>query len=435
MIIPTPRLLALAAAGLALGLAVALLGLPRQWWDALLAASVVVAGLDALWLRREAPLTVSRRVAGSLPLGVASTVTLRLTNPGRRRCRVDVSDHYPATMAATGLPRRLEVPAGGWGEVSYRLRPEARGEHRFGPVEVKRDSPLGLWQQRRRHELAAAVRVYPDFATVSPYAVYALDQQLSVFGALKRRRRGEGSEFHQLREFRQGDALRQVDWRATARQRKLISREYQDERDQTILFLLDCGRRMRTRDGALSHFDQALNAMLLMSYVALRKGDSVGVATFGGAGRWQAPAKGRNTLTLLLNTLYDLQPTLAVADYVAAAGELLARQRKRALVVVVTNLHGEEQEELQTAVALLRRRHLVVVTSLREAVLDEVFEADIGALGDALRVASAHEYLAERERALGLLRQRGVPVVDVAPGELSVAMVNTYLAIKAGGAL
>ena len=433
--IPTPRLLAHAAAGAGLGLMLAWLGLPRQVWDAWLGLTVVAAGTDALWLGREAPLRVVRRVAGSLPLGVASTVTLHLTNPGRRRARVEVTDHFPATMAVEGLPRAVTVGPGGWAAVDYRVRPASRGEHRFTAVQTRRSSPLGLWQGTGTRALESRVRVYPDFAAVSPYAVYALDRQLSVFGVHRRRRRGEGSEFHQLREFRQGDALRQIDWRATARLRRLISREYQEERDQTLLFLLDCGRRMRARDGALSHFDQALNAILLMSYVALRKGDAVGVAAFGGDRRWQAPRKGRGTLTLLLNTLYDLQPTLGVADYAAAAAELMARQRKRALVVLVTNLHGEEQEELHAAVTLLRRRHLVVVASMREAVLDEVTAGAVDDLPGALRLAAAHDYLAERDQALGMLRQRGVPVVDVAPGELSVAMVNAYLAIKAGGVL
>ncbi|MDZ7751371.1 MAG: DUF58 domain-containing protein [Gammaproteobacteria bacterium] len=433
--IPTPRLLALVAVAALLGLLLPLGVLPAGLWAGWLGFVVVVAMADALGLAAEAPLAVERRVAGSLPLGVLSTVTLRIHNPGRRTCRVDITDHAPAAMEMEGLPRRLEAAAGGWTALDYRCRPRVRGEHRFPVVQLKKGSPLGLWQRTRRLHHKSVVRVYPDFAAVSPYAVYALDQQLSVFGALKRRRRGEGSEFHQLREFRQGDALRQIDWRATARMRRLISKEYQDERDQTLVFLLDCGRRMRTRDGTLSHFDQALNAMLLMSYVALRKGDAVGVSSFGGEARWLSPRKGATTLTLLLNTLYDLQPTLTVADYVAAATDLMARQRKRALVVLVTNLHGEEQEELRQAVALLRRRHLVVVTSLREVVLDEVMEAPVETLPDALRVAAAHDYMAERDHALGMLRQGGVPVVDVTPPRLSVAMVNAYLAIKAGGAL
>lgn len=433
--IPTPRLLALVALAAVVGLLLPLHQVPTGLWAGWMGLVVLAAAADALGLAWEVPLAVERRVAGSLSLGVFSTVTLRVYNGARRACAVDITDHAPAAMETRGLPRRLRVAPGGWTAVDYQCRPRVRGEHVFAMVQLKKASPLGLWQGTRRVGHESVVRVYPDFAALGPYALYALDQKLSVFGALKRRRRGEGSEFHQLREFRQGDALRQIDWRATARTRRLISREYQDERDQTLLFLLDCGRRMRTRDGALSHFDQALNAMLLMSYVALRKGDAVGVASFGGEARWLAPRKGGATLTLLLNTLYDLQPTLTVADYVTAATDLMARQRKRALVVLVTNIHGEEQEELRQAVALLRRRHLVVVTSLREMVLDEVMDAPVATLPDALRVCAAHDYVAERDHGLGMLRRAGVPVVDVTPPRLPVALVNAYLAIKAGGRL
>jgi len=279
------------------------------------------------------------------------------------------------------------------------------------------------------------VRVYPNFAAVSKYALLATEERLSQIGVLKQRRRGQGSEFHQLREYRQGDALRQVDWRASARVHKLISREYQDERDQRVVFLLDCGRRMRARDAELSHFDQALNAVLLLAYVALRKGDSVGVGTFGGEDRWQAPAKGQITLNRILNLLYDLQPQTVVPDYRRAAVELVARQRKRALVIVVTNLRDEDSEDLQAAANLLKRRHLVLVASLREAAVDEVLEDDVADFGDALRVAAAHDYLRHREKSLELLRAMGITSVDVQPQALSLELVNSYLAIKARGAL
>jgi uncharacterized protein (DUF58 family) len=315
------------------------------------------------------------------------------------------------------------------------VRPEERGEHRFGRIQLRVRSFLGLWERNHLAGEPALVRVYPNFAAVSKYALFAMEQRLSRIGVLKQRRRGEGSEFHQLREYRRGDPLRQVDWRATARLRKLISREYQDERDQTVVFLLDCGRRMRTRDAELSHFDQALNAVLLLAYVALRKGDSVGVGTFGGDERWQAPAKGHETLTRILNMLYDLQPGTLIPDYSRAAIDLLARQRKRALVVIVTNLREEDTDDLQGAIALLKHRHLVLVASLREEAVDQTLDAEVLDFDDALRVAAAHDYLGERDKTLQAMRATGVASVDVLPKALSMELVNAYLAIKARGAL
>lgn len=433
--IPTPRLVALAALGaLVAGLA-QLVAVPERGWQVPVAALFLLAAADA-WRARRAPAPrVERRVAGSLPLGVASPVGLRAHNPGGRPVRLRVADHYPPACLARDLPVTLRVDPGAWVEVAYRLSPQERGLHRFGPVQVWQESPLGLWRRNRYLEVADQVRVYPNFAAVGRYALYALDRQLRQLGALRQRRRGEGSEFHQLRDFRPGDALRQVDWGATARLRRPISREYQEERDQTVVFLLDCGRRMRSRDGALSHFDQALNAVLLMSYVALRKGDAVGVATFGGAPRWLAPVKGQANLPRLLNTLYDLQPAPVVPDYLEAATALTRQRGRRALVVLVTNLRDEDAGDLGAAVRLLRRRHLVLVASLREASLDRELDGPVVGLEGAVRRAATHDYLARRRRMLEVLRGEAVAVLDTVPERLSMELVSTYLNVKARQAL
>ena len=136
-------------------------------------------------------------------------------------------------------------------------------------------SVLGLWKKNIIQPLKSEVRNYPNFSSVMKYSLLATDQRLNQMGILKKRRRGEGLNFHQLREYRDGDSLRQIDWNATARTHKLISRDYQEERDQQIIFLVDCGRRMLAHDDQLSHFDHTLNAILLLSHVALRQGDAV----------------------------------------------------------------------------------------------------------------------------------------------------------------
>lgn len=433
--IPTPRLL-----GLLLGLWVAAIFaatgiVSTDAWLVVLVALAVLGALDLVLGMRAPGLRAERHLPNSLPLGVDSRVACRVHSDAHRVLALRLYDHFPPGFEAEGLPRPIALRPGQWTEIRYRVRPEERGEHRFGRIQLRVRSYLGLWERNHLAGEPALVRVYPNFAAVSKYALFAMEQRLSQIGVLKQRRRGEGSEFHQLREYRRGDPLRQVDWRATARLRKLISREYQDERDQTVVFLLDCGRRMRTRDAELSHFDQALNAVLLLAYVALRKGDSVGVGTFGGDERWQAPAKGHETLTRILNMLYDLQPGTLIPDYSRAAIDLLARQRKRALVVIVTNLREEDTDDLQAAIALLKHRHLVLVASLREEAVDQTLDAEVLDFDDALRVAAAHDYLGERDKTLQAMRATGVASVDVLPKALSMELVNAYLAIKARGAL
>jgi uncharacterized protein (DUF58 family) len=405
-------------------------------WKAVAIAALALAILDGVRLsRREVP-RIRRLAPDSLALGQWHEIGLRLTNDGRHTLQVEVFDHYPAEAKLWGLPRTVQLTGnGGWAEVVYRIAATERGDVRFTGVQMRIQSPWRLWRRDRMLDLAHDARVYPNFAAVAHYRLLATDNRVGQMGIRHYRRRGQGLEFHQLREYREGDALRQIDWKTTARLRRLTAREYQDERNQEVIFLIDCGHRMRARDQELSHFDHALNAMLLLTYVALRQGDAVGIGTFGGTARWLKPAKGQNTASRILDTLYDLQPTTGAPDYEEAAVALVERQKKRALVIVVTNLREEDNSELLPAVQLLRRHHLVLVASLREEVLTTMIEQPVLEFRDALLNASAHHYLQTRYQGLDRLRASGVECVDVAPSGLSVALINSYLAIKASGRL
>ncbi|TQV78675.1 DUF58 domain-containing protein, partial [Aliikangiella coralliicola] len=208
----------------------------------------------------------------------------------------------------------------------------------------------------------------------------------------------DGMEFHQLREYRMGDSLRQIDWRATSRLQKLISKDYQQERDQNIIFMLDSGRRMRTKDGELSHFDQALNAMLLVASIALRQGDAVGLKVFGGKEQFLPPRKGPSSISAMLNQIYDLHPTNRASDLVGAAERLVQQFKKRSLIVIVSNVRVEDQTELKTAVSLLKRYHLVMLANLKEQVLQDVLTDEVYQFEDALKFSQTISYLQQRDK-------------------------------------
>ncbi len=285
--VPSGRALALGAALVAAGVAVSWWKDATIAWQAALAlfCTAAVADLFAARTMMPARLELERTVPGSVPIGRWRDCVLRLHNRGGFAVRCEVYDHHPAACEIEGLPVSLVVPARGFAQFRYRVRPTERGDLAFEPAHLRIASPLGLWQFPARAGAAQVIRSYPDFAELADYALFATDNRLSQIGVLQRRRRGEGLEFHQLRDYREGDAMRQIDWKATARRGRLIAREYEDERDQHIVFLVDCGRRMRARDGALSHFDQVLNAVLLLAYVALRQGDAAGLMTFASAER------------------------------------------------------------------------------------------------------------------------------------------------------
>jgi uncharacterized protein (DUF58 family) len=380
---------------------------------------------------------VARGVPASLALGVRTEVRLRAVNRGARTLRVELNDLHPASFECEGLPQRVALAPGEWRELRYQARPLARGEVDFGATALRLASPLGLWQAQRHSGAPGRARVFPNFRALARYTLLATDHRLSQIGVLQVRRRGEGMEFHQLREYREGDSQRAIDWKATARTAKLIAREYEDERDQRVLLVIDCGRRMGAKDDALSHFDHALNAALLLAHVALRQGDAVGVLAIGtqGAARYVAPRKSVAAVNAILERVYDLEPSLAMPDFQQAAREIMSRLRRRALVVVLTNLRDEDDETLLPALALLRKRHLVVLASLREAILGRALAARVDSFDRAVTHAAAAEYLAQRERAFGRIGAAGALCFDVEPEMLAISLVNRYLELKRQGQL
>ncbi|WP_419736745.1 DUF58 domain-containing protein [Pseudomonas sp. COR18] len=402
----------------------------------LLLALLLLASLDAARLWRLPSPRLLRQVPGSLALGRWGEIRIELQHDYPQALRLQVFDHVPEGLGFEHLPQSIVLRPGERGELGYRVRPVRRGHFTFERCEIELPSPLGLWSGRRYLALDDATRVYPDFARLYGARLLAVDNWLSQLGVRQRQRRGLGLEFNQLREFREGDSLRQIDWKATARQRTPIAREYQDERDQQIIFMLDCGRRMRSQDGELAHFDHALNACLLLSHVALRQGDAVGLSTFAGdQPRFLAPVKGQGQLNLLLNAVYDLDSSQRPADYQAAVSQVLARQKRRALVVLITNLRDEDDEELLTAVKRLGRQHRVLVASLREEILDQLCQSPVQTLDEALAYCGTVDYLNARAHLHERLNAHGVPVLDARPGELGAELVSRYLSWKKAGTL
>jgi len=301
---------------------------------------------------------------------------------------------------------------------------------RFAHAHLRRKSPLRFWWRSWRVGDEESVRVYPDFAPVVRLALAAMENLAEPSGILRRNRAGMSREFHQLREFQEGDSLAQIDWKATSRHRQLISREFEEQRNQAVVFLLDTGRRMRAIDGRLPQFDHCLNASLVLAWVALRQGDQVGVQAFGGTDRWLPPQRGRHAISAVLNHLYDYQTTPEPSDFAAAAERLMLRQRRRAMVVVLTNLRGEDAEDLRPALRMLRTRHLVVLGSLREQTVETLRSTPVSSFGEALRFGAAEAYVAERRQLLRTLEGEGVVIVDVPAAQFPVALANRYLEIK-----
>jgi uncharacterized protein (DUF58 family) len=445
-VVPTRRTTGLfaLAAGVMLVTLAAGVSLEIVTWAATVLFALVAAAmaLDFLRTRRAwqvSPPRLTRVLPDAFAISVRRDVHLHVET-GARGWHLVLIDGTAPTVEVSGMPVVLDLGESQRAELTYTVIPTSRGDVTFAPAQVRARSGWGLWELNVRIGTAAVRRVYPDFSQIARYAWLAGDRRLQEIGIKSYAMRGQGTDFKQLSDYRTGDSVRYIDWRATARLAKPIVREFQDERDQCVMFLVDCGRRLRSEDrhsaAGTTHFDQVLNAVMLLTYVALKQGDAVGAMTFGTVERQQRffPAqKGRMALNALMGQLYDVEPTTTHSDFLAAAQDLLTRHRKRSLVILVTNFRDEDSTELAHALRLLRSRHLVLLASLRERIVRDLIDQPLASGTAAIEVASAHLYEQSRRDAFNRLAARDALMVDAEPPFLGVHLVNRYHAVKRAG--
>lgn len=404
-------------------------------WAATGALLLPVAAIDLARGRLLPAPAAQRQLPSAFSVQVRHRITLLFRSDDLpAECRV--ADEHPGDDADTGLPATLPRSSATWTTLRYHYRPGRRGRAAFGDILLWRPSPLGLWWVRQKLSAAASVPVYPDFSMLETDGLRASHPHSRLLGTRRRPRRGEGLEFHQLREYQPGDTLRQIDWKATARRNALISREYQEEQDQQLIVLLDGGQRLALPVAGLTGFDHGLNAGLLLAWSALRQGDRPGALVFSSEEeRWIPPVRGHHGVNRLLNGLYDLHPAHRTSDFTEAARRLMHYCHRRALVVLVTRLQPDDSDDLLAALRLLRRRHLVLVADMRLPSLAKIPQHRVEDFEDALLVAGDARFEEERQALYARLRHAGALVVDATPAQLPGRLNATYLALKQAGRL
>jgi uncharacterized protein (DUF58 family) len=435
-LVPTSRLVLLALAPLVLGLAAVV-------QPALLAPMLALDGALALLFLTDAVLglaagplvTVERELPRVLSVGRANPVHLTVRSRARRKLAVAIVDDAPAELTVEGLPATVDAAPGGRAAVTYHVRPTRRGLLELADHNVRYPTPLGLWQRQLRVHARHSAKVYPDVRAVRTYELLARQSRENLMVRALRLRGGE-NEFERLREYQRDDEFRDIDWKATARRGRLIVREYQQERNQTVLGMLDCGRLMTAESDGLTHLDHALNAVLMMAHVAARAGDQFGLLAFdAGVRTYLPPVGGRRAAQRVVQATYDLHPALVESDFEAAFAHLSPRLRKRALVVLFTQVIDDvSSRSVLKVVRGLPPRHLPLVVLFRDPELDRLAEPPAEARGTPadlyLRAAGA-EAIMWRERLLRDLKSGGALVLHVPPRQLTPALINRYLQIKA----
>jgi len=398
--------------------------------SAALGILVVFDGLQRLSVD---DLTLVRKLPNSFALNKPQSIRLEVSNYSGRELNVGVSDGVPSNFHGAAFPLTQNIEDQRSGHYEYSVVPKGRGLAVFEPAYVLVTSRYGFWEFIHRLGGHDESKVYPDFSAVSNSFIFGVEQAMRNMGAHIAKRKGSGMEFNQLREFREGDTIKQIDWKATAKLGSPISREFQEEKDQNVVFLLDCSRRMRALEKNLSYFDYALNALLMSSYIALDKGDAVGVMTFSGEPSWLPPIKGKTSINTLLNHLYALNTSTQSSDYVTAAENLLLKHRKRSLIILLTNVRDEDSDDLEKAVNILSKQHLVMVVALQERLLERVDEMSVDEIADTMLYAGTKHFELSRKKMLSLLKARGVSVVDATHKNIHIKLVTEYLRLKQFG--
>ena len=398
-------------------------------WDIL----VVLAWIaDLARLPKPSQISVKRTWKSPVALSVESEVGLTVENFSRTSIHASLIDTVPLELRTEPPSLTVYVKAKSENSAEYRIRPAERGDAKLGDCYVRYQSLLRIAERWVSAPLEQTVRIYPNLDEAKRHSIYLLRSRQMAMERRRTRVRGIGREFESLREYQDGDEYRDICWTASARRAKLVTRQYQIERSQTVWIVIDAGRLMRARVGGFSKLDQAVNAALSLAQVALYSGDQVGLIAYGRGIRQQLPAaKGSAHLRQIIERLAMVHEETSEADHLQMAGRLLADQKRRSLIVWMTDLAETAMTpEVIEAASMMMPRHLVLFVVIGQPDLGALAAKTPQSEGEMYRVAAAQEMVHRRELLLARLRERGALAIEVSSGIVSPVLVNAYLQIK-----
>lgn len=413
----------------------------RQWMFGLVVlidvALIGWVALDLLLVVKATNFSCTRKVLRIASQGKRQEVEIELLNRSNKGCSIELKDDLPQSFVAD--PETFETRIAGHSrtQFTYEFTCNKRGQSILECVHLMVHSPFRLWRAFYEVPVESTVHVYPDMKQISEYDLLARTNRLSLLGLRRSRKIGQDNEFERLRDYTQDDNYKHIDWRSTARRRKLTVRDFQANQSQRIMFLVDCGRMMTGTAGEISLLDHSLNAMLMLSYVALRQGDSVGMISFSDRVHNYTPAKsGVKHINRLLHASYNQHSEYVESRYDDAFLYLRTHCLKRSLVVLVTNVIDEiNAHQIKLYMGSLTGRHLPLAVLLRDqevfSAIDEFESTPYPNRSTIFEAAAAAEVLTWRHQVIQDLKHQGVLALDLFPDQLTSHLVNQYLEIKA----
>lgn len=394
---------------------------------------LLILGLD--WQRAGTiqRFEIHRQHDQKLSLGAENPILLTIRNLSRRPTPFQLRDEPPHRFISSQLIHQGQLFARQSWQTSYYVRPLRRGDYQFGDMYLRWQGPLGLFWRQGRVPASVPVKVYPNLLDVRRYDLLLRQNRLQELGLRHSRLFGEGTEYERLREYLPDDEFRRINWKATARRNRPVTVEYQTERSQTVMAVIDAGRMMQSPVAQMAKLDYVVNAVLLFSYVATGLGDKIGLLTFADQiQQFLSPQAGRGQFYRLLEHLYALEAQPIEPDYGIALSYLRLKQRKRALTIIFTDLSGGMSlSSLVTHVSLLAKHSLPLVVTISDPdVHAAAQQRPSNSLGVYQQVA-AQRLLSERQLILDGLRRQGALTLDVPANQLSISVINQYLTLKA----
>ncbi|MDZ4820518.1 MAG: DUF58 domain-containing protein, partial [Planctomycetota bacterium] len=385
---------------------------PFVWGVDILVLLLAIADYWSLPTRKE--FSVERQAMRIVSLRKPHDVTLTVMNHGKRDYQALVRDGYPAEFTASPADFAVQLKNRSRSSMEYQLSAGRRGAFELSQVYVRVRSKWGLWSRDLEYPAENVLHVYPDMKQLAEFAILARTDRLSLLGVRRTRKIGQDNEFERLRDYTRDDVFKHIHWRSTARRNKLTVKDFQANQSQRIIFMIDCGRMMTNEAAGLSLLDHALNSMLMMSYVALKQGDSVGLICFSDEIHgYVPPSGGMGQMNRLLHASFDRFPRLVESRYDEAFMYLSSHSRKRSLVVLITNIIDEvNSRQVQQHLNAYVGRHLPLAVLMRDRTLFEFADHEPTDDGELFRTAAAAEILSWRRQVLADLHAKGVLSID-----------------------
>jgi uncharacterized protein (DUF58 family) len=378
------------------------------------------------------PFSVERQFDTVLSIGAENPVWIVIENRSAHPLKVQVRDEYPVEFSTSHKELQWTIPAYETGRIRYTVTPFKRGEYTFGKVFARRNSFLGLWVFEYTFNLDTQTKVYPNVQMVKKYDLLSRRQMLNLLGVKPTRMYGQGTEFEMLRDYQPDDEYRAIDWKATSKKGIPISRVYQVERTRNIMLMIDAGRVMGVQVGDLTKLEHAVNSALLVSFVALRFGERVGLCIFSSDIKEYIPLQNNKThFNMIVEALYNLKPDAYESDYKKAFEYIAWKNRKRSLVVVYTDLIERQiSEGLIQYCSALQKTHLPLCVAVKDINITNIAASFPATEQGLYQKAVALKLLKDRQIAIKELNRRGVRVVDELPEKLTISTLNKYLELK-----